>query len=142
MMKTGFAILLNATMLACLVPAPLAARVESYGPRRYTQVGHYNRPVERGHEHDRVIDRRRGPGWGAVVAGGILGAVAGLALGSGVAQPVIAGPPPIGTIVGALPPGCGTVPTYNGSVLYNCEGIYYQPVYEGASLMFEVVPAP
>lgn len=142
MMKAGFTILLNVSLLAALAPAPLSARVEGYGPRRYTRVGPQNRNWDRGHRNDEIIDRRRGPGWGGVIAGGILGAVAGLALGNAVAPPVFAGPPPVGTIVGALPPGCGSVPTYNGSVLYNCEGIYYQPIYQGAALVFEVVPGP
>jgi hypothetical protein len=146
MIKAGFAILLNATLLAAIAPAPLSARVEGYGPMRYTQVGPRNRNWERGHGRGDVIDRRRGDwggnNWGGAIAGGILGAVAGLALGNGYAPPVVAGPPPVGTIVGALPPGCGSVPTYNGSVLYNCGGIFYQPIYQGAALMFEVVPGP
>jgi len=142
MKKAAFAILLNITVLATLAPAPLSARVEGYGPKRYTRVGPRDHDWDRGHEHDEIIDRRRGPGWGAAIAGGILGAVAGLALGNAVAPPVVTGPPPVGTIVPALPPGCGTVPTYKGSVLYNCAGIYYQPMYEGTSLMFEVVPGP
>ena len=142
MIRAGLAVLLNFALLAAVAPTPLSARVEGYGARRYTQVGPRNGNWERGHRHDEVIDRRRGPGWGSVIAGGILGAVAGLALGNGYAPPVVAGPPPVGTIVGALPPGCGSVPTYNGSVLYNCGGIYYQPIYQGAALMFEVIPGP
>ena len=139
-MKTLAIFYLSAAMMATLA-APAFAKMESYGPRRYTAVG---RPG--GHEeHGRpgvVIDRRRGPGWGAAVAGGLIGAAAGLAIGSAVAPPVVYGPPVSGTVVPALPVGCVTVPSYNGAVLYNCGGIYYQPFYEGTSLMFQVVPAP
>lgn len=140
MKKAAFAILLNITLLAALAPTPLNARVEGYGPRRYTRVGPRDRHWDRDHERDEIIDRRRGPDWGGAIAGSIIGAIAGLALGNRVAPPVVTGPPPVGSVVPALPPGCAAVPTYNGSVLYNCQGIYYQPVYEGTALMFEVVP--
>jgi hypothetical protein len=115
---------------------PCFARVPDYGARRYTEVGH-----ERGHEHG--IDRRGGPGWGGVAAAGIIGAIAGLALGSHEAvAPVPVGPPVVGTVVPALPGDCPTVPTYNGGVLFNCGGIYYQPYYEGTELFYQVVPGP
>jgi hypothetical protein len=140
MKRTGLAILLNVVMIAGLAPAPSWARVEGYGPRRVTQVGRGEWHGDRG--HGVVIDRRRGPGWGGVAAAGILGAVAGLALGGAVAPPVVAGPPVIGTMIPYLPAGCVTVPTYTGAVLYNCGGYYYQPIYEGTSLMYQIVPAP
>ncbi|HTX38686.1 MAG TPA: hypothetical protein VME43_26855 [Bryobacteraceae bacterium] len=129
-----------AVALAAGLACPVWARVEAYGPQRYTRVG--------GHEayhggHAVVIDRRRGPGWAGVIAGGILGAAAGLALGSQLAPaPVVVAPPVMGTVVPVLPGACATVPAYNGGVLYDCGNIYYQPFYEGTSLMFEVVPAP
>ena len=138
MKRTGLAVLMNVVMISGLAPASGWARVEDYGPRRVTQVGR----GERRGGHEVVIDRRRGPGWGGIAAAGILGAVAGLVLGNAVAPPVVVGPPPIGSAVGYLPGGCVTVPTYAGSVLYNCGGIYYQPFYQGASLMYQVVPAP
>jgi len=132
--------LLVATTLVAGLALPVFADVGKYGPRRYTRVG--------GHEehrggHEVVIDRRRGPGWAGVLAGGIIGAAAGLALGSQVAPaPVVIAPPPVGTIVPVLPGDCVTVPAYNGGALYNCGNIYYQPFYEGTSLMYEVVPVP
>jgi len=137
-MKTS---LILAVALVGGMACPAVARVEGYGPRRYTQVGH--QAFHNNYGHGVVIDRRQGPGWGGVLAGGILGAAAGLALGSAIAgPPVVVGPPVVGAVVPALPGGCVTVPSYNGSVLYDCGNIYYQPFYEGTSLMFEVVPTP
>lgn len=130
------------TMMAVCLALPAMARVEDYGPRRFTQVG-------RGHGgHGVVIDRRGGPGWAGVLAGGLIGAAAGLALGGALQPgyvapaPVYVGPPAIGTVVPALPPGCVDVPNYYNGAVYNCGNIYYQPFYEGPSLMYEVVPAP
>jgi len=134
------AILITATMLAGAL-SPAYARVEAYGARRYTQVGHY-----RGDYRGPVVDRH-GSGWGGAIASGLLG-VAAAAVGSALApSPVIVPPPvvvapPMGEMVPALPAGCITTPAYNGSVVYNCGGIFYQPVYEGYSLMYQVVPAP
>jgi hypothetical protein len=129
-MKT-LALLIATAMLAL---SPAWARVENYGHRGYTQVGHF-----RGPGHEVVINRHYGPGWGGVVAGGLIGAAAGLALGSAIAP---AAPPPAYTVVPALPGACVTVPNYNGGVAYNCGGVYYAPYYEGYSLMYQVVPAP
>ncbi len=131
-----------AATLAALAP-PLSARVESYGPRRYTQVGHAAPPHEAGRRNV-VVDRNHGPGWGGAAAAGLFGLAAGLALGATAAPPpaYYYAPPAMGTVVPALPAGCATVPTYNGAVEYNCGGIFYQPFYEGMSLMYQVVPAP
>ena len=150
MRKAGLAVMLSFATLAGLTPQALLAHVEDYGPRRYTQMGRDNRrdrngDRDRDRDRDRVIiDRTRGPGWGGVAAAGVLGAIAGFALGNAAQPPAVEqfGPPPIGTVVAAIPYGCETVPTYNGAVLYNCGGIYYQPFYEGVSLMYQVVPAP
>jgi hypothetical protein len=129
-----------AAALTAGMAAPVFANVGNYGPRRYTRVGGHD---EHRGGHEVVIDRRRGPGWAGAIAGGILGAAAGLALGATAAPaPVLVGPPVAGTVVPVLPGDCVTVPTYNGGYLYNCGNIYYQPFYEGTSLMFEVVPAP
>lgn len=138
-MKTSI-ILIGALM--GLMVSPGFARVEDYGARRFTQVGH--RPeFHNNWGHSVVIDRRHGPGWGGVLAGSILGAAAGLALGSAIGgPPVVVAAPVMGSVVPVLPGSCVTVPSYNGSVLYDCGNIYYQPFYEGTSLMFEVVPAP
>ncbi len=139
-MKT-LAILTAAATMAALAP-PLSARVESYGPHRYTQVGHAAPPREAGRAV--VVDRSHGPGWGGAAAAGLFGLATGLALGATAAPPpaYYYAPPPPGTVVPMLPAGCATVPTYNGGVEYNCGGIFYQPFYEGTSLMYQVVPAP
>lgn len=138
-----FSILLMSAAMIGNLALPCFARVPEYGARHYTEVGHHGHE-EHGHEeHGHGIDRRGGPGWGGVAAAGIIGAIAGLALGSHEAPPpVIEGPPPPGTVVAALPGGCVTVPTYNGGVLMNCGGIYYQPYYEGTELFYQVVPGP
>jgi len=123
--------------LAAGLAYPALGRVEDYGPRRYTRVGGRDE-----HHGGVVIDRRRGPGWAGAIAGGILGAAAGLALGATAAPPVVIAAPAVGTVVPVLPGDCVTEPAYNGGVLYDCGNIYYQPFYEGTSLMFEVVPTP
>ncbi len=148
-MKTLTALLMSAAMAGTLA-LPAFARMEGYGPQRFTRVGRGGRRGREGWgRRGVVIDRRRGPGWGggpawgAALAGGLIGAAAGLALGNTVAPPVVYGPPAMGTVVPALPYGCVEQPTYyGGGVMYNCGGIYYQPFYQGTSLMFEVVPAP
>jgi len=128
-------------LLMAALACPALARVPDYGPQRYTRVGNHEFHGDR--EHHVVIDRRRGPGWAGVIAGGILGAAAGLALGGAIAPaPVVVAPPVVGTVVPVLPGACVTVPAYNGGVVYNCGNIYYQPIYEGTSLMYEVVPVP
>lgn len=114
---------LTAFVLTLCLGLPALARIEGYGPRRYAHYGH------------------GGPGWAGVIAGGLLGAAAGYAL-SRSAPPVVVAPPVIGTVVPALPPGCVTVPAYNGVPVYNCGNIYYQPFYEGGAYQYEVVPAP
>jgi hypothetical protein len=48
----------------------------------------------------------------------------------------------VGTVVPALPGARVTVPAYNGAVLYNCGNVYFQRLYQGTSLIYEVVPAP
>jgi hypothetical protein len=124
---------ISALLLSIALLVPLAfARVEDYGPRRYTQVGRH----ERGGP-EVVIDRRHGPGWGGVIASGLIGAAAGYALGAAAAPPPVV----VGTVVPYLPAGCVTVPSYGGYV-YNCGGFYYQPFYQGTSLMYQIVPTP
>ncbi|HLI83755.1 MAG TPA: hypothetical protein VKV17_07530 [Bryobacteraceae bacterium] len=116
-------------MLAGVIP-PVWGRVEAYNNRTFTQVGRGRgagacggpafRGGPRGRRRPVIIDRGRGPGWGGVVAGGLIGAAAGLALGSAIAGPpaVAYAPPPMYTVVPALPGACG-----------------YQ-------LMYQVVPGP
>lgn len=127
-------------VISAMLAVPLLARVEGYGPRRFTQVGRAHGP------HGAVvINRRVGPGWGGALAAGVLGAAAGLAIGNAIAPappPVVVAAPVVGTVVPVLPGDCVTVPSYNGVMIYNCGNIYYQPIYEGTSLMYQVVPAP
>lgn len=125
--------LIAIVLMACL-EFPASARVEDYGPRVETRVG-------RGRYFGPAVDRRRGPGWAGVIAGGILGAAAGLAL-SHAAPPVVVAPPVVGTVVPALPGDCYTVPAYNGVPIYNCGNVYYQPFWQGGAYMYEVVPVP
>jgi hypothetical protein len=47
--------------------------------------------------------------------------------------------PVVGVVVPALPPGCITIPAAGG-VLYNCNSVFYQPVYYGGTIMYQVVP--
>ncbi|HTS75130.1 MAG TPA: hypothetical protein VMG40_02945 [Bryobacteraceae bacterium] len=138
MKKSLIPMLIAATMTLPLA-SPVFARIEGYGPRRFTQVGHYH-----GHPGGVVIDRRVGPGWGGALAAGLLGAAAGYAIGAATAPPppVVVAPPAVGTVVPALPGYCTTVPTASGVVLYDCGNIYYQPIYEGTALMYQVVPGP
>jgi len=52
-----------------------------------------------------------------------------------VTQP--AGAPPIGSIVTALPAGCGTVT--KGDVQYSdCNGVYYRAAFQGSNLVYVV----
>ena len=47
----------------------------------------------------------------------------------------------IGTRVATLPGGCRNI-VVNGATYYNCNGAYYQPVYDGPNLVYVVVPQP
>ena len=52
-----------------------------------------------------------------------------------VTQP--AGAPPIGSIVTALPAGCGTV-TKGGVQYSDCSGVYYRAAFQGSNLVYVV----
>jgi hypothetical protein len=56
---------------------------------------------------------------------------------------VYAPPPPVvvGTVIYALPAGCPPV-VVNGVQYYSCGGGFYQPVYQGGGVAYQVVPAP
>jgi hypothetical protein len=41
----------------------------------------------------------------------------------------------------SLPPGCGPYP-YSGYTYYSCGGAYYQPQYEGTTVVYVSVPDP
>jgi hypothetical protein len=57
--------------------------------------------------------------------------------GAAVAATAIA----IGTRVTTLPPAC-TNTVVNGITYYNCNGTYYQPVYDGPNIVYVVVQNP
>ena len=46
-----------------------------------------------------------------------------------------------GTRAYSLPVGCATLPVA-GITYYNCDGAYYQPQYQGTTVIYVVVPAP
>ena len=89
---------------------------------------------------------------GAAVAGMAVGAVAGAAAASAARPPaVVYAPPPVvyappppmvvGTVVYALPAGCPAV-VVNGVRYFSCGGGFYQPVYQGGGVAYQIVPAP
>ena len=47
----------------------------------------------------------------------------------------------MGAYYNALPPACTKIIT-NGATYYTCNGYYYQPVYQGNSVQYMVVPQP
>ena len=55
---------------------------------------------------------------------------------SGSSYTVVA--PPIGAIVTYIPDGCTTI-TADNTLYYNCSGIYYRPLFENGSTVYQVV---
>ena len=51
--------------------------------------------------------------------------------------PPASGPLPVGTVVGALPPGCVSAPI-SGVEYYLCSGTYYRPAFQGNNLVYVV----
>jgi hypothetical protein len=51
--------------------------------------------------------------------------------------PPASGPLPVGTVVGALPPGCVSAPI-SGVEYYLCSGNYYRPAFQGNNLVYVV----
>jgi hypothetical protein len=64
-----------------------------------------------------------------IAAGVAVGAVAGMTAAA------------IGASYYALPPGCPPYP-YGGYTYYSCGGAYYQPQYEGDTVVYVTVPDP
>jgi hypothetical protein len=52
-------------------------------------------------------------------------------------QQPASGPLPVGTVVGALPPGCVSAPI-SGVEYYLCSGTYYRPAFQGNNLVYVV----
>ncbi len=46
--------------------------------------------------------------------------------------------PPTKAVVTYLPDGCTTI-EQNGTVYYNCSGIYYQPLFQNGTTIYQVV---
>ena len=95
---------------------------------------------------------------GAAVAGMAVGAVVGAAAASAARPPAVVyappvvyasppvvyaapPPPPIGTVVYALPAGCPTL-VMNGVQYFSCGGGFYHPVFQGGGVAYQVVPPP
>ena len=55
--------------------------------------------------------------------------------------PPVAGALVIGATVVSLPPSCSSL-VVNGVTYYNCNGTFYQPVYDGPNLVYVVVEPP
>ncbi len=83
-------------------------------------------------------------GWdvaGAAVAGAVVGAAVGAAVAKPAPPPVYIAPPVYGTVVYSLPGACTA--TMYGSVTYsNCNNVFYQPIYQGGTLVYQVVQPP
>jgi hypothetical protein len=117
--------------------SPVASgHVERHAGRRVVLLGEHRHALRPGVV---VVDRRGGPGWGAVAAA----AAAGVALGTLAARPrtVVVESPVVGTVVPTIPANCVVTPV-PGGVLYNCNNVYYQPIYQGGMIMYQVVPFP
>lgn len=83
---------------------PMFARVEPYGDRHNTRVGHGDFHHDDHDHRGYVIDRRGGGGWGALAAG-LIGAAAGYAIGNATAPRAVVAAPAVGEVVAGLPPG-------------------------------------
>ena len=77
-----------------------------------------------------------GWGWGSFAAGAAAGAV-GAAIAHDDDDDVVI-MPSTGGYVATLPSNCDAI-SEGGTTLYDCNGVYYQPTYQGASLMYQVV---
>ena len=75
-------------------------------------------------------------GWGSFAAGAAVGAV-GAAAAYDYPDTVVV-TPSMGGYVSTLPSDCYATDG-GGTPLYNCNGVYYQPTYQGSSLMYEAV---
>ena len=78
--------------------------------------------------------------WGAAAIGAATGAAIGAAASPdyGYGYGYGAGP---GTVVYSLPPSCTPV-IVNGTTYQSCNGVYYAPTYDGATVAYQTVPMP
>jgi outer membrane usher protein FimD/PapC len=83
--------------------------------------------------------------WGSFAAGAAVGAVTTAAVASAAhsssSTTVVVAAPSVGTLVPTLPAGCTSV-SAGGTVVYNCNSVYYRPSYQGAQLVYQVVTYP
>jgi outer membrane usher protein FimD/PapC len=83
--------------------------------------------------------------WGSFAAGAAVGAVTTAAVASAAhsssSTTVVVAAPSVGALVPALPAGCTTV-SAGGTVVYNCNSVYYRPSYQGTQLVYQVVAYP
>ena len=70
-------------------------------------------------------------------AGAIIRSVPGIAIGAVAGMTAMA----YGSAYYALPGGCSPYP-YHSYTYYNCGGAYYQPQYEGDTVVYVTVPDP
>ena len=142
-MRSRVTILVVAVAVGMTLAMPAQAWVAAHGNRGAVVVGR-NNCCYRGYGGGAVA--------GAAVAGLAVGAVAGAAAASAARPPAVvyttppvvyAAPPPlvVGTVVYALPAGCSAA-VVNGIQYFNCGGGFYQPVYQGGGVAYQVVPAP
>ena len=144
-MRKRFTILALTLGLVAAIVAPAHAWVAARGYRGAVAVGG-NRCCYRSN-----CCYGGGRAAGAAVAGLAVGAVAGAAAASAARPPtVVVAPPPVvyapppvvvGAVVYALPAGCSAV-ILNGVQHFNCGGGFYQPVYQGGGVAYQVVPPP
>jgi hypothetical protein len=108
------------------------------GSGNRTNVGNGNRQVNGGNRNisgnGNTINIDNDGGWGGwgdypVGAGLAIGAVAGFTAAA------------IGSAYYALPHGCAPYP-YGGYSYYSCGGAYYEPRYEGDTVVYVTVPEP
>ena len=143
-MSKRFTILAVTGVLLAAIVAPAHAWVAARGRHGAVAVGG-NRCCYHGYSGGAVA--------GAAVAGVAVGAVVGAAAASAARPPVVVvAPPPVvvyaapapvvvGTVVYALPAGCSAA-VVNGVQYFNCGGGFYQPVYQGGGVAYQIVPAP
>jgi len=167
-MKTTLAVFLG----ICSIWLPVQGRVAHYSNQGRVAVGNrsanvnrnYNNNVNRNVNVNNNVNVNRNvnvnthggyygggccyyhddPNWGAFAAGAAVG-VATTAAVAAATRPstttVVVQAPPIGSTVGVLPGGCATV-SAPGTVIYNCNNVYYRPFYQGTSLVYQVVTYP
>jgi hypothetical protein len=133
---TGSAIVLGLTLAAGPAGDGLGLRpiMSWLGPPAAAIVGMPLTPVSAAGVARRTVRRP------AYVAGAATVATAAVATTAAVTTAAVA-TAAVGSMVAALPGGCASA-AVGGVVYYNCGGVFYQPHYQGANLVYVVVPTP